>query len=103
MIGARAMDENYGAWEAEFRRSGKDRQFNEYIAVRRLHIALLGLGRTIMDPRTLSKMMLTFGALTLLMAFFGAYGDWEGMAPLIALAIGFGLSAVFLKRLSANE
>jgi len=30
---------DYLRWEAEFRRSGKDRIFNQYIAFRRLYLA----------------------------------------------------------------
>lgn len=51
------------AWEAEFRKSGRDRQFNEYIAVRRLRIALANLAREMTRPifRLLDRLVTSRG------------------------------------------
>lgn len=38
------------AFEAEFRKSGRDRIFNDYIALHRLHIAVAGLLREVTRP-----------------------------------------------------
>lgn len=50
MCYACAMDKTEAQWESEFRRSGKDKQFNSYLAYRRLDIALLNLFREVTRP-----------------------------------------------------
>lgn len=94
-------DLSEGAWEAEFRKSGKDRQFNSYIAFRRMSVALAGFRRTVMEPRNLSPMLFIMGlACLFLPSFF--YGDWNGMAAILLLGIAFVVSAVFVARMAGR-